>query len=1271
MTIIPFADAASAGEVDPGRVQRAALGLEGLVPLPTTPLEASIRNQQMTRRVSRWNKHAALSALAALQLDPQLHVHAVRFYWASRLVAGLAVGDTQPNRADLLRFLNSDLGKADVSRLEDPSEDLFVQTVSTRQGERRLLCGTWAHPAFYTETLLEAAERIAVQTDESLLASVHALLRLSDVIAARAGLDRRVAGSGGQWKDVPVPSTARLMPSLACAKWSRADLAEAGLEISLLDRFVSEDHELPGTMTERPGCAAFDTRPLLRTRTGILLAIPCTVSLAARAAIVDHMLAADREAEIAEALLAVQAERLAESGFVRLDDVSTRLNLGEPTRSIVREESPGRHVHVEQTAGQFSGWREHGFGDLAPANEARRARITASMLSARHACASKPRFITGTTIYLMGSWGPGEIIEFARPKELRGWRFAGIDVADAIALGAAKDGSLQDFWRLEVLEDMVENLGFKLRNLSGPLNLHEWWRQTDFALVPQGGRDLVPPMSVVIPTDSLFAARQRAALAFDRRSALLPDGTWRTVGRLDPHAEFGVLEPIYASYDEVRHGLLLGVVLDGPMPIWLSIRHHPGGEGFNDGFQNWKAALHWIALILDLIHVDGWDVGQPVIIELELQAVDTLNDDPPNDAELDGAISIAADPRSRTAHVHASERWQQGARRVENRAEVALAAAMLEAIQTAAGAGIDRSSALKRVIGKVGSPHVRWRHAYYPDRVADRLRLHHIIAQRFRPIPRTAVSIVKHGHALGLGHLAGEVVQGREECATLLKALHARSLEHLLLCVAHYDRRELVTSALSLLQASLADEQHWAVTARALRAIHGEDADRDVSLEHRNATNANLRACAMLAEVAASHAPSQGGSAVGGMDLDELRAIALQHFGYCELLPALVGDRLPARLVISPTGDLLYDHSFGESTLAPSATAMHLETRERDIERYDERMAIPRASEVTLQSDLIAALEAEFRSGLATFGDLSAALGEIAIAERRDVLILRRSELINRLEASDLGGGAEIAPLIDRLTLRSRDGWNDIPADAFVNDYDLGRFDRPQSIIGRPLVALDNEPDPSIAVAPAVVERSAVHNLAGAYDGGLQDRFWSSSAMRSQVGRASNAAGNAFNATVANALVALGLDAAPEVAPWAALNQKATPEMKLLGDIDVLAFSKDRKHVWVIEAKDIKLCRTLAETTRRLSEYRGVPRHNGKPDNLMRHLNRVTYVRQHVAALARRYRLPTIPRVHGLVVVDSPQPMAFVETHPSSDAVFIRLRDIGNVNWSMALKRRR
>jgi hypothetical protein len=190
-----------------------------------------------------------------------------------------------------------------------------------------------------------------------------------------------------------------------------------------------------------------------------------------------------------------------------------------------------------------------------------------------------------------------------------------------------------------------------------------------------------------------------------------------------------------------------------------------------------------------------------------------------------------------------------------------------------------------------------------------------------------------------------------------------------------------------------------------------------------------------------------------------------------------------------------------------------------------------------------------------------------------------------------------------------------------------------------------------------------MHNLSGAFEGSLQNRFWSSPDMVSYTGSAGDRGGMAFNDLVAGELAQLGLDATPSTKPWACLNHQATPAIKALGDIDVFVISQDRRHVWVIEAKDIKLCRTLGETARRLSSYRGLTGRKGKPDNLLKHLNRVAYIRKHVVDLAKCLKLPNVPKIHGLVVVNTPQPMVFFQINSSPDATFVRLADFATIHW--------
>src|SRR5438270_12326106 len=108
------------------------------------------------------------------------------------------------------------------------------------------------------------------------------------------------------------------------------------------------------------------------------------------------------------------------------------------------------------------------------------------------------------------------------------------------------------------------------------------------------------------------------------------------------------------------------------------------------------------------------------------------------------------------------------------------------------------------------------------------------------------------------------------------------------------------------------------------------------------------------------------------------------------------------------------------------------------------------------------------------------------------------------------------------------------------------------------------------------------------------------------AGRNADIQGKDFEEMIADRLTQLGLQAWPDRKLSWPLNEKVPDE---LGNIDVLAVSKDKKRVWVIEAKNLKLCRTEIEVASRLSNYRGELDKKGKPDDLLKHLRRVKYLR--------------------------------------------------------------
>jgi hypothetical protein len=95
------------------------------------------------------------------------------------------------------------------------------------------------------------------------------------------------------------------------------------------------------------------------------------------------------------------------------------------------------------------------------------------------------------------------------------------------------------------------------------------------------------------------------------------------------------------------------------------------------------------------------------------------------------------------------------------------------------------------------------------------------------------------------------------------------------------------------------------------------------------------------------------------------------------------------------------------------------------------------------------------------------------------------------------------------------------------------------------------------------------------------------------------------------------------------------------GDVDVLAWNPTTRRVLVIECKDVQYRKTYGEIAEQLADFRGEIGPDGKPDHLLRHLNRVDLISKHLAAVAQYVEMPTVRQVESHLVFKNPVPMQF------------------------------
>jgi hypothetical protein len=523
----------------------------------------------------------------------------------------------------------------------------------------------------------------------------------------------------------------------------------------------------------------------------------------------------------------------------------------------------------------------------------------------------------------------------------------------------------------------------------------------------------------------------------------------------------------------------------------------------------------------------------------------------------------------------------------------------------------------------------------------------------------SALSLAKCGSIWGFrSRAAGLEINGENDCKHFLTSYRDHILNGLISDVRSFNRESLIVAAVRRYQAARLEQSQWRRTIRALRVIHGEGADAS-AFKQRNAINAVQRAAKSICEIAACEAPESGGTDLGQTDLDEMFAKSLLLLGNGQQFAAIRAGLIEPELRISPAGDLLSDRSIFKTIMLPGAEWTNTRALDDAAEFYG-RESTPPPSGISPQrlpwDERRKVVEVEYGMPPEALVDLPFVLIQMAEQKGAGAFTIKRSELANLLRRIDAYASEQPETLLERLTLPRRGSWQDRSTGLSEADIDLGRLDRRHSLINRPLLAVSSDLDPAILVAPILVSDAIAYSLSGLMDGTLNERFWRSREAVEFAGHRGNVVGEEFENAVAVRLMEMGLEAWPRVSLSWALNEKVD---ETLGNVDVLAVSRDRRRVWVIEAKNLKLCRTESEVASRFSEYRGRMIANSKgrekPDKMLRHIRRVQYLRQRNAKLCGRLKLDTPPEVKGLLIVDAPQPMNFymLEVLEDGGSVFL------------------
>jgi hypothetical protein len=202
------------------------------------------------------------ATIGGLLTKPELQSNCYRLEVLLHMTLICARGRKKPDKPSIIRWFNR-LEHGMCGRWEDPAEDVFVSSIETRNGNYRVLEGIWEANGFYLQRVVNVIDNMPDGPGYSdIKQSVHALLKLSDLICERAGLSRYQTGNEIPRETLP----ANLLSSLApygVVRFFESKIIEENIDPSDLRPFYFQPDAAKNIPQESLGHTSAERFPII------------------------------------------------------------------------------------------------------------------------------------------------------------------------------------------------------------------------------------------------------------------------------------------------------------------------------------------------------------------------------------------------------------------------------------------------------------------------------------------------------------------------------------------------------------------------------------------------------------------------------------------------------------------------------------------------------------------------------------------------------------------------------------------------------------------------------------------------------------------------------------------------------------------------------------------------------------------------------------------------------------------------------------------------
>ncbi|GHD04523.1 hypothetical protein GCM10019060_41310 [Novosphingobium pokkalii] len=1202
------------------------------------------------KQLSALDPLATVATFSGLLLQPELQTNCLRIETLIHLALAVGSGKQTPN-PKLVAVGFNQLGKGQCGSMEDPAEDVFVATVRSPRGNFRILEGVWEGNAYFLQKFIDAVEDMPAGTgyDET-RTSMYGLLRLSDLICERAGLQRHQLGNEFNTAKMSLAAAERFVAARHHVRFKLAELPDLGIDPISLAPFLFTPSGRALLLSQTIGNSDLERHPLVRNDTYLYVALPTAISIAIRTFVIQRMSEAGMRDAFCRGLANVYARTLQTLpllGARRGPAINFQPGPHAAITQVGIEFDVGRFIQLLFFTDNLRDFEETGFTGLNP-DTMELDRTFSESIAAFQKHAQQSEVYRGGLTLIVGCGIGRAASTMMENDQDANWRVLGCSSYDFETLSWLREFNPETLWRILEGQAKVEQLGITLQNANGLLNLVAWSRELNGHLVPHGDvpDDVGGPgqqAMMIVTQNGIRELRHSVAQACDVRVAQFVDGSWLPIrkNRLSIFKD-DERASLYASEVPGEAGRPISAFTTAQRTWWVELFTPEEVPGLF-AYERLAMLSTWLSRAAEKLEgLVGLPPG-PIYWKAEFRGQPGEFDRGAGRASYDearAAIQVEASTGDSTFRTIADDGFEQAVFHPENIAERAVVAALVDAVNQLAGTPLSAIQAGALLQEIVQSPAARHGHAFMAREFRDHVR--DDIGGEVIHISRDDDAFVR----LGLGWAArerslGPNIVGKAECSAFLNSVVRHLENELCTDLKQFGRNSFLQKLLRNMEFAANDRDRWRRTTAAMIALHPPAAEAIETISvHDFKLNAVFQTSRILAEMAICACPDAGAVKVGKLDLSRLMAKASLLFHIGGWSDAIRWGVMKPELRITPLGDIHAQFGYVDEIVEPFArasaagrTSSDADNYSKHLESYDPQLTVGHL----LDREFARAWEEQF--GL-TFDETRVFVDHcenLGINAGKGVISVQRSAFDNVCVEGQTVSPERALRLLDELTLLPRDEWREVPPGYNDRDRQPWRFRRRLSLLRKPFLQIEEGNETVLLFAPGQIRDSFVYMLGNFHRGEFPQEQLSPK-MKSWAGKSADRRGAAFSAEVAAKLVEMGWQAETEVRVTKLLGRGFDMDY---GDVDVLAWDAASSRVLIIECKDVHYRKTYGEISEQLADFRGELRDDGKRDYLLKHLDRMGVLQQHLTEVGRRVGIAGQPSLESHLVFKNPVPMQF------------------------------